>query len=85
MLLSRRRGPIAALLLNLLQFSLSQAIIEHVYLRRPMPARRWWLLPILAWITPLHNLGAAFGSDTIEWRGQRIRIARGGRFTVIDG
>lgn len=82
-LVARRRAPLAALGASLAVFAAAQAPIERRYLRRPMPARRWPLLPLLACVTPVHLALASAGGETILWRGQRLRVERGGRFAVI--
>jgi ceramide glucosyltransferase len=83
-LLARRGGPWAALGASLALFAGTQALVERVYLRRTMPVRRWPLVPLLACLTPLHVALAALGGERIEWRGQRLRISRGGGFTVVE-
>lgn len=82
-LAARRRAPAAALALTLASFAATTARIERAYLGRTTPARRLPLLPILACLTPLHVALAGLGGETISWRGQRLRVARGGRFSVV--
>jgi hypothetical protein len=82
-LAARRPAALAALGLSLGGFALTYAVVERDYLGCPMPARRWPLLPLLACATPLHVAAAALGGETARWRGQLLRIERGGRFTVI--
>lgn len=76
-----RRGA----LLALAEFLAVQALLELAYLGRPTPPRRLILLPLVAGVTPLHILGILGAPPTIEWRGQRLYIHRGGGFTVLDG
>jgi len=83
-LAGRRPAALAALGLSVGSFAAAYALIERSYLRRPMPARRWPLLPLLACATPVHVAFAALGDETIHWRGQRLRIERGGRYTVLN-
>ena len=83
-LLRRRPATLAALGLSLGGFVGSYALIERGYLKCAMPARCRLLLPLLACGTPLHLLLAALGDETADWRGQRLRIARGGHFTVLS-
>jgi ceramide glucosyltransferase len=45
-------------------------------LRDPVVRRKWWLLPLrdaLAFLVWL----ASFGTNRIEWRGNRFRLERG--------
>lgn len=81
---ARSRGALLALAANFISFTFAYAVVERAYLRRRMPARRRLLLPFLAYLTPLHVALAALGGDTIQWRGQRLRLERGGRFTVLS-
>jgi ceramide glucosyltransferase len=83
-LVVRRRAPLAALATSLGAFAACHALIERAYLGRPMPARRWPLLPFLACGTPVQLALASLGGETIRWRGQRLRVARGGGFRVLD-
>ncbi len=78
-----RPAALAALGLSLGAFVGAYARVERAYLGRAMPARRRALLPALAVLTPLHVALAALGGETITWRGQRLRVERGGRFTVL--
>ncbi|NTU79025.1 MAG: glycosyltransferase [Chloroflexales bacterium] len=82
-LAGRRPAALAALSLSVGSFAGAYVLIERGYLQRPMPARRWPLLPLLACATPIHVALAALGDETVRWRGQRLRIERGGRFTVV--
>ncbi|HMQ31527.1 MAG TPA: glycosyltransferase [Chloroflexaceae bacterium] len=82
-LATRRPAALASLGLSLGAFVGLYALIERAYLGRPMPAGRQALLPALAVLTPLHVALAALGGETITWRGQRLRVERGGRFTVL--
>jgi hypothetical protein len=56
---------------------------ERCWLRRSTPRRRWPLVLLSALIAPLQALAALLHGDTFWWRGQRIRLERGGRFAVI--
>jgi ceramide glucosyltransferase len=82
--LTRRPAALRALGLSAAGFAAAHALIERVYLQRPMPARRWPLLPLLAYVTPIHVALAALGGETVSWRGQRLRVEPGGRYTVLD-
>jgi hypothetical protein len=68
---------------SLVVFVALYALGEHRYLDRTTPLRRWPLLPVAATLTPLHILLLLFADDTVEWRGQRLRVHRGGRFEVL--
>ena len=56
---------------------------EHAYLDRTTPPIRWPLVLISATIAPLQALGAFLGGDTFLWRGQHIRLHRGGHFDIL--
>jgi len=58
-------------------------LCEACYLKRRTPLRRWPLLPIVALITPLQVLWSLLSNEEIEWRGQRLRIRRGGHMEVL--
>ncbi len=83
-LLARGRATLAALGLGLGAFGAAYALVERGCLGRPMPVGRLALLPLLACGTPIHVALAALGDETVRWRGQRLRIERGGRFSVLD-
>jgi ceramide glucosyltransferase len=82
--LTRRPAALGALGLSAGGFTAAHMLIERVYLQRPMPAQRWPLLPLLAYVTPVHVALAALGGETVSWRGQRLRVEPGGRYTVLD-
>ena len=47
----------------------------------PPPPHRRWTFPAVALALPLGALAAIlFANNEVEWRGQRLRIAPGGRF-----
>jgi ceramide glucosyltransferase len=83
-LVAPRKATLAALGLSLGAFALVYAAIERGYLGRSMPVGRLPLLPLLAVATPVHVALAALGDDSVRWRGQRLRIERGGGFSVLD-
>ena len=82
-LCTRRRSALRGLCASLSLFSAVYAVCQLCYLKRHMPVKRWPLLPIVALITPLQVVQALFSSEEIEWRGQRLRIRRGGKMEVI--
>lgn len=45
--------------------------------------RRWPLVLLSALIAPVQTLAALLHGDTFWWRGRRIRLQRGGQYTVI--
>ena len=54
------------------------------HLDRVTPPGRWPLVPLSAVIAPWQIAAALLGSAKVTWRGQRLRIARGGRFQVLS-
>lgn len=82
-LLARTRAGWGALGICLGLFGAIGLACEHRYLHSPAPPppHRWWLLSIVALFLPLQSLTALLlGNGEVEWRGQRLRIAPGGRF-----
>jgi ceramide glucosyltransferase len=78
-----RRSTFLVLITSLSLFNAIYGLCQVCYLKRRMPLRRWPLLPIVALLTPLQVLWALFSNEEIEWRGQRLRIRRGGKMEVI--
>jgi ceramide glucosyltransferase len=62
---------------------LATFFIYQGYLGRRMPWWRWPLLLVIALINPLHILTILRGDSVVYWRGQRLRIARGGAAIVM--
>ena len=60
------------------------SLLDHRYVNAHMPRRRWLLLPLVVLVTPWQVVGALLSDRTIEWRGQRMRIGRGGAFVIDD-
>lgn len=56
---------------------------ERRYLRRPTPATRLLIMPVVAIVAPLQILWSLVGGAEVEWRGQRLRISRAGRAEVV--
>ncbi|NCC32486.1 MAG: glycosyltransferase [Chloroflexia bacterium] len=83
-LMTRRRVPWLCLGSSLGYVAATQALLERAYLGRTMPLRQMLLLPILNWLTPLYVSLLSLGSNTIVWRGQRLRVERGGTYAVIE-
>lgn len=82
-LLTGRRSAIAGVRTSLSLSATMYALCEHRYLKRQTPPIGWLLLPIVVLLTPLHILAVLFSNNEIEWRGQRLRIARGGKMEVV--
>lgn len=76
---------IFSLLTILLIYLAVYAICSYFYLPESMPLQRIILLPIVAIVTPIQIFWALlFGNNEITWRGQRLRIEKGGNFQVIE-
>lgn len=84
-LAGRRRVAIRCAGLALALFLGGQGTLEWRYLGGRTPPRRLPLLPVVGVATPQHILAVLVAPPIVEWRGQRLRIARGGAFTVLDG
>lgn len=82
-LLRHRRSDIRGLVASLGMFAVCYALCEALYLKRATPRRRWLLLPAVALLAPIEVLLALASDDEVEWRGQRLRVRRGGTFEVI--
>lgn len=83
-LFTGRRSAWQALAGSLGLFAAVYAFCERRYLGRHTPIQRWPLLLVVALVTPLHILAALCSDNQIEWRGQRLRVRRGGQFEVIS-
>jgi hypothetical protein len=77
------RAPLAPLFGSLALFAAVYVWCERRWLRRAMPLHRWPLLLLSALVAPVQALAALLHGDTFWWRGQRIRLAQGGQFTVV--
>jgi ceramide glucosyltransferase len=85
-LIARTRTAWGALALCLGLFSAIALLCERRFLQNPapLPPHRWWLLPPVATLVPLQAAAALLsGTGEVEWRGQRLRIAPGGRFEQL--
>ena len=84
--LARTRAALIAFASCLALFTAAARASEHL-LRNPspLPRRHWWTGPVVALALPLGALAATLlaGND-IEWRGQHLRIAPGGRFERLS-
>lgn len=83
-LFSRRRTVWMKFGLSLGLFTAIYAWCEQRYLKRHTPLKRWLLLPIIALITPVQVLAALLSNNEIEWRGQKLRVLRGGKLEIIS-
>ncbi len=78
--LSAHPGVWLVLVACLSVFSLVYALEERLFLPQHTPLSRWSLVLASAVLAPFQVLWALFSNTVIEWRGQRLRIKRGGRF-----
>ncbi len=82
-LLTRSRSALRSLITALSIFGAAYTVCEARFLRRRTPLHRWPLLIIIALFTPLQILKAVLSGDEIEWRGQKLRIRRDGRYEEV--
>jgi ceramide glucosyltransferase len=82
-LVSRRRPALVSAAACLGLFLASNEHVRSAYLRERTPWRRAPLLLVTALFTPLHLIAASLSSDVVEWRGQRLRVRRGGEYEVL--
>ena len=83
--LDRNRAATAALGACLgahtLAASVGERLLQHPAPRPRALLGRRWTAPFVALALPVGALAATlFAGDEVEWRGQRLRIARGGRY-----
>lgn len=82
-LVPHRPGSLLALMASLGILYVVNELCGRLYTGHPTP-RRWLFLPVLsAILAPVLILLAIFGDDHIEWRGQRLRLHRGGQMESI--
>lgn len=74
------RSAAPALAACLLAFYAVYAWGERVHLKRPTPPWGWALLLLVALVLPFQILFLLFSDNTIFWRGQKIRVRRGGEY-----
>lgn len=82
-LLTRSRATFRSLVAVLGIFGLTYTLCEVYYLKCRTPLHRWPLLLIVLLLTPLQIIKALLSGNEIEWRGQRLRIHRDGRYEEI--
>ena len=80
---SRRKIPLAALGATLGVFVATNSMLCKRILKREMPRRRWPLFICAVLVTPIHATLMVLAGHEIEWRGQRMRLSRDGRFQRI--
>ena len=74
-----------ALGLALSVYSAGYIFCNRVYLGQPVALRQLLLVPWVALLTPLQVLWALLVPNTaIVWRGQRLKIERGGSFQILE-
>jgi ceramide glucosyltransferase len=83
-LLTRRRASIVALGTTLALFGAVYALCEKQYLQRPTPLHRLLLLPIVALWSPVQIIWTLLLNNEVEWRGQRLRLLRGGKVEIVS-
>ena len=83
-LLTRRRRALLAFGSSALLFTLVNGLCERLYLGHPTPPRWWPLALISALITPLQIVAAMLGRNEVIWRGQRLRVHKGGGFEDVE-
>jgi ceramide glucosyltransferase len=81
---ARRRSAWLALIGSLGIFAGVYALCERRYLQRPMPLKRWLLLPVVALWTPLQIVWTMLRGDEVEWRGQRLLLRRDGTAEIVQ-
>ena len=83
-LLTRRRRVLAAFGSSALLFTLVNAFCERRYLAHCTPPRWLPLALISALIVPLQIVAAMIGRSEVIWRGQRLRVHKGGGFDYME-
>lgn len=72
-----------ALLYLVTSFSIF-AYNNHRYLRDAAPLRAWWLVPAIQILFPFQLLYALLAPQQVNWRGNVMRIERGGTFRYVQ-
>ena len=81
---TRRATAWRSLALTLGVFAAVYTLCERAFLNRSTPTRRWPLVLATALATPLHILVTFVAGEQITWRGQRLRVRKGGAFEVVS-
>ena len=80
-LLAPNRHTILNLLVVSLCFGGGLRLLSAFHLHENIPPKAWLLLPIPLFVAPLQMVWALlFAAPVIRWRGQTLRIERGGEF-----
>ena len=79
-LFTRRRAARFGLWASAAAFTTGYGWGEYRYLGGRTPLRRWPLLILVVLLSPFQALRGLLADNVIEWRGQKLRILRGGRF-----
>lgn len=62
-------------------FAAGYAVLEARHLPARLPVRWLWLLPVVAFLTPLHTLALCLlPIGTVKWRGRRLTLRPDGGF-----
>ncbi|MFN8532104.1 MAG: glycosyltransferase [Dehalococcoidia bacterium] len=77
------RTAMGALTVSLAVVVGGQAWIDRWVLRRATPPDRWPLVAVMAAAGPALVLVSLARGDEVTWRGQRIRVRRGGWYEVV--
>jgi ceramide glucosyltransferase len=80
---TRRKIPLAALGATVGMFLATNSILRKRILKRDMPRSHWPLFICAVLFTPIHAALMVLAGHEIEWRGQRMRLSRDGRFKRI--
>ena len=83
-LLTRQRAASGALGASLALAAMVQWLLEARYIEVRTPAHRWLLFPLVVVATPFQIIAALLSDDTVEWRGQRLEVQRGGLFVLRE-
>jgi ceramide glucosyltransferase len=81
---SRSRHALRGLAIVLGAFAAVYLAGERRYLGRATPMRRLAALVVAALIGPLQIVWGLLAGDQVQWRGQRLRIRRGGVAEVLE-
>lgn len=82
-LVSGRAPEVAALLVCLVVYCAVYFALEWAYLPGRTPPARWpWLL-VVALVVPWQVVAYLLADDVVEWRGQRFRLLRDGRYEIL--
>ena len=72
---------------TLLYFGYNFAIFAHFnmrYLQGASPWRKFWLVPVMQVVFPIQLLIALLSPQRINWRGNIVKVERGGSFRYVQ-